>query len=97
MKGTLQKWMEAGAIAGMLLLGCVGASAQSSGQSSQSSPPPQQQTDKDKANTLTLDTPPPPVSPEEDAAFKAFDAIPITDGAKKMQAEIGRASCRERV
>jgi tetratricopeptide (TPR) repeat protein len=83
--------MEAGAFAGMLLLGCVGAAAQSSsgqsGQSGQSSPPPaQQQTDKDKANTLTLDTPAPPVNPEEDAAFKAFDAVPMTDGAKKIQA-----------
>jgi tetratricopeptide (TPR) repeat protein len=90
MKGTWEKWMEAGAFAGMLLLGCAGAVAQSgstqSGQSGQSAPPAQQQTDKDKANTLTLDTPAPPVSAEEDAAFKAFDAIPITDGAKKTQA-----------
>jgi tetratricopeptide (TPR) repeat protein len=88
MKGTLQKWMEAGAFTGFLLLGCVGASAQSgSGQSGQQNPPPaQQQTDKDKANTLTLDTPPPPVNAEEDAAFKAFDAVPVTDGAKKSQA-----------
>jgi tetratricopeptide (TPR) repeat protein len=96
MKGTWQKWMEAGAFTGLLLLGCAGASAQSgssqSGQSqSQQNPPPaqqqqQQQTDKDKANTLTLDTPAPPVNPEEDAAFKAFDAIPVTDGAKKIQA-----------
>src|SRR5208282_1247185 len=91
MKGTLQKCMEVGAFAGMLLLGCAGASAQSSGgqsgQSGQSSPPPaQQQTDKDKANTLTLDTPAPPVNPEEDAAFKAFEAVPITEGPKKMQA-----------
>ncbi|HEY2545984.1 MAG TPA: tetratricopeptide repeat protein [Candidatus Acidoferrum sp.] len=90
MKGTLQQWMEAGAITGMLLLGCVGASAQSSGgqsgQSGQSSPPAQQQTDKDKANSLTLDTPAPPVNPEEDAAYKAFDAVPMTDAAKKIQA-----------
>jgi tetratricopeptide (TPR) repeat protein len=93
MKGTLQKLMEAGAFAGLLLLGCVGAAAQSgSGQSGQSgqqqTPPPAQQTDKDKdkANTLTLDTPAPPVNAEEDAAFKAFDAVPLTDGAKKIQA-----------
>jgi tetratricopeptide (TPR) repeat protein len=90
MKGTRLKWMEAGAFAGLLLLGCVGAAAQSgstqSGQSGQSAPPAQQQTDKDKANTLTLDTPAPPVNAEEDAAFKAFDAIAITDGAKKTQA-----------
>jgi len=90
MKGTWQKCMEAGTLAGLLLLGCVGASAQSgggqSGQSGQSSPPAQQQTDKDKANTLTLDTPPPPVNAEEDAAYKAFDAIPLTEGSKKIQA-----------
>jgi tetratricopeptide (TPR) repeat protein len=87
MKGTWQKWMESGTFAGLLLLGCVGASAQSgSGQSGQSAPPAQQQTDKDKANTLTLDTPAPPVNAEEDAAFKAFDSIPIADGTKKIQA-----------
>jgi tetratricopeptide (TPR) repeat protein len=90
MKGTWRKWIEAGAFAALLLLGCVGAAAQSgsgqSGQSSQSSPPAPQQTDKDKANTLTLDTPAPPVNAEEDAAFKAFDSMPITDGTKKIQA-----------
>src|SRR5580693_8959655 len=87
MKGTWEKWMEAGAFAGMLLLGCAGAAAQSGGtQSGQSAPPAQQQTDKDKANTLTLDTPAPPVNAEEDAAFKAFDALPLTDGAKKIAA-----------
>src|SRR5208282_884904 len=91
MKGTRQKWMEAGALAGMLLLGCVGAAAQSgssqSSQSGQSSPPPAQQPiDKDKANTLTLDTPAPPVNAEEDAAYKAFEAVPMTDGTKKILA-----------
>jgi tetratricopeptide (TPR) repeat protein len=93
MKGTWQKWMEAGALAGLLLFSCVGAAGQSgsgqssqSGQTGQSAPPAQQQTDKDKANTLTLDTPAPPVNAEEDAAYKAFAAIPLTDGAKKIQA-----------
>lgn len=87
MKGTSQKWTKAGALAAALLFGCMGASAQSgSSQSGQSSPPAQQQTDKDKANTLTLDTPAPPVNAEEDAAFKAFDTIPMTDGSKKIQA-----------
>jgi len=94
MKRTWQKWMEAVALTGLLSLACGGAAAQSaqsgqsgqSGQSSQSSPPAQQPTDKDKANTLTLDTPAPPVNAEEDAAYKAFDAIPLTDGAKKTQA-----------
>ena len=88
MKGTSQKWTKAGALAAALLFSCVGASAQSgSSQSSQSSPPPaQQQTDKDKANTLTLDTPAPPVNAEEDAAFKGFDTIPMNDASKKIQA-----------
>ena len=93
MKGTCQKWMEAGAFAGLLLFGCVGAAAQSgsgqsgqSGQAGQSAPPAQQQTDKDKANALTLDTPAPPVNAEEDAAYKAFVAMPLSDGTKKIQA-----------
>ena len=87
MKGTWQKWMEAGAFAGLLLMACVGAAAQTpTGQSGQSAPPAQQPADKDKANTLTLDTPAPPVNAEEDAAYKAFEAIPLTDGAKKIQA-----------
>jgi tetratricopeptide (TPR) repeat protein len=94
MKGTWQKWMGAGACAGLVLLGCVGAAAQSSsgqsaqsGQSSQSAPPAQQPADKDKdkANSLTLDTAPPPVNPEEDKDYKAFEVIPLTDGAKKAQ------------
>jgi len=89
MKGIKQKSMQSWICAGLLLLGCAGASAQSGsgGQSGQQNPPPaQQQTDKDKANTLTLDTPAPPVNPEEDAAFKAFDTIPLTDGPKKIAA-----------
>src|SRR4029077_10251894 len=75
-------------IAGLLLCACAVAAAQSaqSSQSGQTSPPAQQQTDKDKANTLTLETPAPPVNAEEDAAFKAFDTIPMTDGSKKTQA-----------
>jgi tetratricopeptide (TPR) repeat protein len=88
MKGTRRKWMQAGVFAGVLLFGSVTAKAQSS-QGSQGSPPAQQQPDKDKAgaaNSLTLDTPAPPVSAEEDAAFKAFDAIPMMDGTKKTAA-----------
>jgi tetratricopeptide (TPR) repeat protein len=90
MKRTWQKWMEAGAFAGLLLLGCAAAAAQSggtqSGQSGQSAPPAAQPTDKDKANALTLDTPAPPVNPEEDKDFKAFDVLPLTAGAAKIQA-----------
>src|SRR5579859_5071022 len=94
MKCMWKTWMEAGAFAGLLLFACFGAAAQSaqSGQtgqpvqSGQSSPPAQQPPAKDKADTLTLDTPAPPVNAEEDAAYKAFDAIPLTDSSKKTQA-----------
>jgi tetratricopeptide (TPR) repeat protein len=73
-----------------LLLSGVGAVAQSSSQSGQSgqSAPPAQQTDKDKAaagSTLSLDVPAPAPNPEEDAAFKAFDALLLTDGDKKIK------------
>lgn len=87
-------WIELLTVAGVVFLGASVAAAQSSqGGSSQGSqsgqqsqPAAPQLPDKDKANTLTLDTPPPPVNPEEDAAFKAFDAIPLTDGDKKIKA-----------
>jgi len=91
MKGIGKYWIEAGALAGALLFACAvvaGQSSQSSsGQSSQQSQPPaqQQQADKDK-NTLTLDAPAPPVNPEEDAAYKAFDVMPMTDVEKKTKA-----------
>ncbi|MGB8476703.1 MAG: hypothetical protein WCE61_21690 [Candidatus Acidiferrum sp.] len=93
MKGTCYKWMGMGTLAGFFFCACVGAATQGtqSTQSTQSSQsgqttPPAQQTDKSKADTLTLDTPAPPVNAEEDAAFKAFEAMPMTDGPKKIQA-----------
>ena len=97
MSRTSRLWIRAGACAGLLFLAGIVAAAQSSqsgqsGQSSQSgqSTPPAQQTDKDKApaagSTLTLDAPAPAPNPEEDAAYKAFDAIPLTDGEKKLKA-----------
>ena len=57
-----------------------------SGQGSQSPPPPQQ-TDKPKTpeiTPLTLDTAP-PVSPEEDEAYKAFQAVSPNDSAKRIE------------
>jgi tetratricopeptide (TPR) repeat protein len=91
MKGTWRKCTEAGAVWGLLLFACVGAAAQSAqsgqpGQSGQTAPPAQQPAAKDKADSLTLDTPAPPVNAEEDAAYKAFDAIPLTDSSKKTPA-----------
>jgi len=61
-------------------------------QPQQQQPQQQQQQPQDKnaqppaGNTtgLTLDTAPPPVSAEEEAAFKAFDAVPGTDIQKKI-------------
>jgi tetratricopeptide (TPR) repeat protein len=74
----------------LMLCGCgvVAAQGYGSGQGSQSQAPPQQ-TDKSKtpdSTPLTLDTAPPPVTAEEDAAFKAFQEMPTTDSAKKIEA-----------
>lgn len=87
MRGIWQRWMEAGAIAGLLLLACSGVAAQysGSGQNPPPTPTPQQNEKKPATDTLTLDTPAPPVNAEEDAAFKAFDSSPMTDSTKKIQ------------
>ena len=90
-----RKWnccLEALTITGMLLGACGLAVAQS-GQSSQGgqggqSQPPAQSSDKSKTpdvTPLTLDAAPPPVNAEEDAAFKAFQAVPQTDLNKKIE------------
>jgi tetratricopeptide (TPR) repeat protein len=98
MKGNTQRLIVGGALAGVLALGAGAAFAQSSqsGQNAQGSQnnqsqPAQQQGNKGQAganNTtgLTLDAAPPPVNAEEDAAYKAFDALPGTDLAKKIAA-----------
>lgn len=73
-----------------LLLGMCGMAAAQSGQSSQSQQPPQS-TEKPKtpeATPLTLDAAP-PVSAEEDAAFKAYQDAPPGDWTKKI--ELGEA------
>jgi len=89
-------YLEALTVAGLLLGTCGGAVAQG-GQSSQSgqggqSQPPAQSTDKSKTpevTPLTLDAAPPPVSADEDAAFKAFQGAPAADSNKKI--ELGEA------
>jgi tetratricopeptide (TPR) repeat protein len=98
MSRTWRICMGAGAFAGLFLLGCTVTFAQSSqssqsgqsGQSTQSgqqTTPPAQPGDKAAAgSTLSLDAPPPAPNPEEDAAYKAFDAMPLTDGDKKIKA-----------
>jgi TolA-binding protein len=81
---------EALAIAGLLLgMGEI-ATAQStqSGTGSQSQPASQSPADKSKTpdvTPLTLDAPPAPVSAEEDAAFKVFHDLSMTDANKKIE------------
>jgi tetratricopeptide (TPR) repeat protein len=87
-----RKWnisWKAGTLAGLILWGCgiVAAQGYGSGQGSQSQPPAQP-ADKPKTPDtapLTLDATP-PVSAEEDAAFKAFQAVSTDDPAKKIEA-----------
>ncbi|HET8921365.1 MAG TPA: tetratricopeptide repeat protein [Candidatus Acidoferrum sp.] len=90
MTRTWKALIEAGAITGLLLCGSGYAAAQGYGKGSQSQPPAQQ---GDKSKTpevtpLTLDAPP-PVSAEEEAAYKAFQDVPPADANKKI--EVGEA------
>lgn len=86
-------WWDALSIGALVLASCGVAAAQGS-QGSQSgqggqSQPPAQSTDKSKTpdvTPLTLDSAPPPVNAEEDAAFKAFQAVPMSDAKQKIQA-----------
>jgi tetratricopeptide (TPR) repeat protein len=76
-----------------LLMGANGFAGARGSQSSQGgqSQPPAQQTDKQKTpelTPLTLDAPP-PVSAEEDAAYKTFQVVNPNDAAKKI--ELGEA------
>lgn len=93
MRRNRKFWLEALITTGLLLASCGVAAAQGS-QGSQSgqggqSQPPAQSTDKSKqpdVAPLSLDSAaPPPVSAEEDAAFKAFQAAPTTDLPKKIE------------
>jgi tetratricopeptide (TPR) repeat protein len=85
-------WLEAATIAGLLVCASRATAAQGSqsGQGSQSQPPAQQ-SDKPKTpevTPLTLDVPA-PVNAEEEAAYKAFQAVIPNDAAKKI--EVGEA------
>lgn len=85
-----KKWnicLEGACLAALLAAAC-GVAAQSllSGQGSQSQPPAQQ-SDKPKTPEvapLTLDAPA-PANAEEDAAFKAFQAVNPNDAAKRIE------------
>jgi len=98
MRSKRNSWFETAKILPLALCaaGTVAAqglrsSAVQSAQGSQSQPPAQSG-DKSKTTDvtpLTLDTAAPPVSGEEDAAYKAFFAVLPNDAAKKI--ELGEA------
>jgi tetratricopeptide (TPR) repeat protein len=91
MKRKPNLWLNALIMAGLPLGACGIAAAQGS-QGSQSgqggqSQPPAQSTDKPKTpdvTPLSLDAAP-PVNAEEDATFKAFQAVPANDAKQKIQ------------
>jgi tetratricopeptide (TPR) repeat protein len=87
MRRNEKVWLEALTISGLLVASCSLAAAQGS-QGGQSQPPAQS-SDKPKppdVTPLSLDSAaPPPVSAEEDEAFKVFQAVPNTDLTKKIE------------
>ena len=90
MKRNKKSWLDALIISGLLLASCGMAAGQGSqGSQSGQSQPPAQSSDKPKApdvTPLSLDSAaPPPVSAEEDAAFKSFQAVPMNDVKQKIQ------------
>ena len=90
MKRNKKFWLDALIISGLLLASCGMAAGQGSqGSQSGQSQPPAQSSDKPKApdvTPLSLDSDaPPPVSAEEDAAFKVFQAVPMNDVKQKIQ------------
>jgi tetratricopeptide (TPR) repeat protein len=92
MRRMRNNWMEAAAIAALLLCcsGIAAAQGTPSGQGTQSQPPAPA-TDKTKtpdAPALTLDAPA-PVNAEEDAAYKVFQDVPATDLNKRI--DVGEA------
>ena len=81
-------WLGVATVAGLLVCASGVAAGQGSlpGQGSQSQPPAQQ-SDKPKTpevTPLTLDAPA-PVNAEEEAAYKAFQAVNPNDAAKKIE------------
>ena len=88
MRKTWNIWLGVATVAGLLVCASGVAAGQGSlqGQGSQSQPPAQQ-SDKPKTpevTPLTLDAPA-PVNAEEDAAYKAFQAVNPNDAAKKIE------------
>lgn len=80
---------SAAAVIAILLGGTLLGGAQILAQGTQDPPPtlnPEKKQAKPDVTPLTLDSTPPPVSAEEDAAIKVFRETPTTDIAKKDQA-----------
>src|ERR1700736_1648601 len=88
MRKTRNIWLGVATVAGLLVsaIGVAAARDSRCGQAGQSQPPAKQ-SDKPKtpeATPLTLDAPA-PVNAEEDAAYKAFQAVNPSDAAKKVE------------
>ncbi len=88
MRTKWNTWLGAVTVAGLLvgMNGAASARGSQYGQGSQSQPPAQQ-SDKPKTpevTPLTLDAPA-PVNAEEDAAYKAFQAVNPNDAPKKVE------------
>jgi len=83
--------IRSGLFVTLALLTATGAFAQSQGTQPQQKPAQGQDVGQPKPGTpqvapLTLDSAPPPVSAEEDAAIKAFREVPVSEVEKKEQA-----------
>ena len=83
--------IRSGLFVTLALLTATGAFAQSQGTQPQQKPAQGQDAGQPKpgapqAAPLTLDSAPPPVSAEEDAAIKAFREVPVSEVEKKEQA-----------
>ncbi len=80
-------WMKIVSVAtvGLMAFGVSGLASAQGSQGGQS-PAPAQQGDKPKSDVAPLTIEAAPVNAEEDAAFKAFQALPTNDVNKKIQA-----------
>ena len=83
--------IRSGLFVALALLTATGAFGQSQGTQQQQKPAQGQDAGQPKPGTpqvapLTLDSAPPPVSAEEDAAIKAFRDVPVSEVEKKEQA-----------
>jgi tetratricopeptide (TPR) repeat protein len=80
--------LAASLLGGALAFGQAPSTPSTPNPSPSSTPSQDNKPNAPQSAPLTLDSAPPPVSAEEDAAFKAFNAVPSDDPAKKDQAGI---------